>query len=153
MIDIYDFIEAAKAHPMLSTLEPRHMEKLIGLAKEVRHGADEIILREGSKADYLYFLLEGCVALEIPTRARAVWVQSLGPGDAIGWSALLGVGGDHFQARSLEPVRALAFEGAQLRAACESDPMFGYNMSKLVLGLASACLDATQMRLVEQISH
>ena len=154
MIDIYDFIEAAKAHDLLSTLEPRHVEKLLGLAKEVRFGRDEIVLREGAKAGFLYFILEGKVALEILAHQRRLLVQILEAGDAAGWSSLIdGVEADHFQARSLEPMRALAFEGRQLRAACESDPEFGYNMTKLVLRLVAECLEAARTRLVEQVGH
>jgi len=151
VIDIYDFIEAAKTHDLLSSLEPRHMEKLLGLAREVRFARDEVILRETAKPGFLYFILEGKVALEILAHGRRLLVQILEVGDATGWSSLLdGVEGDHFQARSLEPIRALAFEGRQLRAACESDPGFGYNMMKLALGLAAECLDAARTRLVEQ---
>jgi CRP-like cAMP-binding protein len=152
VIDIYDFIEAAKAHDLLSTLEPRHMEKLLGLAKEVRFGRDKVILLEGAKPDFLYFILEGKVALEILAHGRRLLVQTLEPGEAAGWSSLMdGVEGGHFQARSLEPVRALAFEGRQLRAACESDPGFGYDMTKLALRLAAESLDAARMRLVEEV--
>jgi CRP/FNR family cyclic AMP-dependent transcriptional regulator len=154
VIDIYDFIEAAKTHDLLSTLEPRHMEKLLGLAKEVRFGADEVILRDGAKPDFFYFILEGKVALEILAQARCLVVQVLKTGDATGWPSLMyGVSGGNFQARSLEPVRALAFEGRQLRAACESDPGFGFSMMKLVLGLAADCLDAARMRLVERVGR
>ena len=88
MIDIYDFIEAAKAHDLLSSLEPRHMEKLLGLAKEVRFGRGEVILREGAKPDFLYFILEGKVTLEILAQGRCLLVQTLKAGDAAGWSAL-----------------------------------------------------------------
>ena len=154
MIDIYDFIELAKTHDLLSTLEPRHMEKLLGLAKEVRFGRDEVILLEGAKPDFLYFVLEGKVALEILAQGRRLLVQTLVPGQAAGWSSLMdGVEGGHFQARSLEPVRALAFEGRQLRAACESDPGFGYDMTKLVLGLVAECLDAARLRVIEEVGH
>lgn len=140
MIDIYDFIEAAKAHELLSTLEPRHMEKLLGLAKEVRFGQGEVILRAGSKPDCLYFLLAGKIALEIVAPRRCFVVQTVKAGNALGWSALMDrTAGDPLQARCLEPIRALAFEGAQLRAACESDPGFGYSMTKLVLGVAADC--------------
>jgi CRP-like cAMP-binding protein len=154
VIDIYDFIEAAKAHDLLSTLEPPYMEKLLGLAKEVRFGRDAVILREDAKPDFLYFILEGKIALEILAQKRRLLVQVLEAGDAMGWSSLMdGVGSGHFQARSLEPMRALAFEGRQLRAACESDPGFGYNMTKLVLRLVAECLEAARMRLVEQVGH
>ena len=154
MIDIYDFIEAAKAHDLLSTLEPRHVEKLLGLAKEVRFGRDEIVVREGAKPGFLYFILEGKIALELLAQGRFLVVQRLEAGDAMGWSSLMdSVGGGHFQARSLEPMRALAFEGPQLRAACESDPGFGFSMTKLVLGLVADCLDAVRMRLIEEVCH
>jgi CRP/FNR family cyclic AMP-dependent transcriptional regulator len=152
VIDIYDFIEAAKGHDLLSTLEPRHMEKLLGLAKEVRLARDKVILREGAKPDFLYFILEGKVAIEIRAQGKGLLIQTLEAGDAMGWSSLMdGIEEDHVQARSLETTRALGFEGRQLRAACESDPGFGYDMTKLVLRLAAECLDAARMRLIEEI--
>jgi CRP/FNR family transcriptional regulator, cyclic AMP receptor protein len=152
VIDIYDFIEAAKTHDLLNTLEPPHMEKLLGLAKEVRFGPDEVVLRDGAKPGFLYFILQGKVALEILTQERSLLVQVLEAGDAMGWSSLMdGVGGGDFQARSLEPVRALAFEGPQLRAACESDPGFGFSMTKLAFGLIADCLDAARVRLIERV--
>jgi CRP-like cAMP-binding protein len=66
----------------------------------------------------------------------------------MGWSAVTDVNqGAHFDARALSPVRAIAFDGAQLRAACESDRSFGYEMMKALLALVTERLDATRIQL------
>ena len=43
--------------------------------------------------------------------------------------------GKHFQARTLERVDALAFEGTELLAACKEDPLFGFALMQRLLGV------------------
>jgi hypothetical protein len=62
----------------------------------------------------------GLVALEIARAGHTFRVQTLFAGDELGWSALLMGRGKHFQARTLERVDALAFEGTELLAACRT---------------------------------
>ena len=62
-------------------------------------------------------------------------MQTLFAGDELGWSALLmGGSGKQFQARALERVEALAFEGADLLAACREDTAFGFALMQRLLG-------------------
>lgn len=150
MISIPDFIEAAKGQELLKRFEPQHLEKLAGLAREVRFTRDQIVFREGTHPGFFYLIVEGSVVLEIIATGRSVLLQTLHAGDAMGWSSLVDAEeGAHFEARALGPTRALAFDGAQLRAACESDPAFGYRMMKALLGLVTDRLDASRIQLVD----
>ena len=70
-------------------------------------------------------------------------MQTLFAGDELGWSALLMGTGKHFQARTLERVDALAFEGAELLAACREDTQFGFILMQRLLGVVAERLQAT----------
>jgi CRP/FNR family transcriptional regulator, cyclic AMP receptor protein len=143
MIGILEFFDAAKEHELLKRLESRHLEKLAGLAREAEFRSGHIIFHQGEQASYFYLLTQGSVALESIAKGRRVTVQTLQAGDAMGWSAVTEPDHSaHFEARALTPVRAIAFDGAQLRAACESDPSFGYVMMRALLGLVTERLDA-----------
>ena len=150
MINREEFLALAKEQDLLQGFEPRHLERLAGLAKEVRFHRDQIIFREGERHGFFYLIVEGSVVLEIVATGRSVLLQTLHSGDAMAWSSLLDSNkGAHFEARALAATRALAFDGAQLRAACESDPAFGYAMMKALVGLLAERLDASRMQLLD----
>jgi CRP/FNR family cyclic AMP-dependent transcriptional regulator len=148
VIAIPEFFEAAKGHELLKRFESRHLEKLLGLAREAEFARDHIFFRQGEKACFFYLIVRGSVALESAARGHRVTVQTLLSGDAMGWSAVTDANeGAHFDARALEPVHAIAFDGAQLRAACEADPAFGFVMMRALLSLVSERLDASRLQM------
>ena len=57
--------------------------------------------------------------------------------------------GKHFKARTLEPVRALSFDGGRLRQACEQDAAFGYALMRQLLTVVSERLQATRLQLLD----
>jgi CRP-like cAMP-binding protein len=67
----------------------------------------------------------------------------------MGWSALLPGDRKHFQARATSHVRALAFEGPRLREAFDTDPAFGYAMTKRLLRTVVERLDSTRVQLAD----
>lgn len=153
MISLQEFIETTQEHDLLRSFAPQHLERLAKLANEVRFARDQIIFREGAQHGYFYLLVEGSVVLEIIAGGHSVLLQTLHPGDAMGWSSLVdSSSGAHFEARALSPVRALAFDGPRLREACEADPAFGYRMMKSLLALITERLDASRIQLVDMYS-
>ena len=104
-------LEMLRHHPFVAEFEPRHVEKLATLAKEIRFERDQILFREGDECSEFYLIVTGLIALEIAAPGHTFRVQTLFAGDELGWSALLMGSGKHFQARTLERVDALAFEG------------------------------------------
>ena len=150
MIAIDNFIALTRDHSMLAGFVPRDLQRLADLAQEVHFPLNRVIFREGEKHGVFYLILNGSIELEMTATGQPVYVQTLHGGDAMGWSSLVDPkGGAHFEARVLAPVRALAFDGAALREACESDPAFGYRMMKALLALVTDRLDASRMQLVD----
>jgi CRP/FNR family cyclic AMP-dependent transcriptional regulator len=139
-------------HPFVAEFEPRHIEKLAALAKETRFDRDQILFREGDECSEFYLILNGLIALEIAAPGQTFRVQTLFAGDELGWSALLMGRGKHFQARTLERVDALAFEGSELLAACEEDPLFGFTLMRRLLGVVAERLQSTRLQLLDMHS-
>ena len=111
---------------------------------------DEFIFRQGDPANRFYIILEGKVVLESEVKERnVVTVQTLGPGDNLGWSWLFPPCDFHFSARALEPVKAIFFYGTRLQQQCEENHELGYELMKRVAVTLIQNLHATQQRLLE----
>jgi CRP/FNR family transcriptional regulator, cyclic AMP receptor protein len=139
-------------HPFVSEFDVRHVEKLATLGREVRFDRDHIIFREGDETSEFYLLVTGLVALEIAAPGHTFRVQTLFAGDELGWSALLMGRGKHFQARTLERVDALAFEGEELLAACREDTAFGFAFTLRLLAVVAGRLQATRLQVLDMYS-
>ena len=151
-MDSVSTIESLRRHPFLEGLEESDLARLEGLASEVRFARDQFIFREGDHSHSFYLLAEGKVALEVAAPGRTIRIATLGPGDELGWSSILSPSRKHFQARSLEAVRAFAFDGRALGEACLQDEGFGCQIFRRVLGVVAERLQATRLQLLDMYS-
>lgn len=148
-MDSKTLTDMLREHPFLEGLKQNHLQKMAEIALEVQFTRDQIIFKEGDESSLFCLLLSGTVALEISAPGRIVRIQTLSEGDEMGWSSLLGHGGRTFQARSLEPIRAIAFDATRLRRACEQDPSFGYEIMQRLLKVVAQRLQATRLQLLD----
>ena len=145
-------LESVTNHPFTQGLLPEHCETLASLGRETSFGRDEIIFREGDPKHEFFLLLTGRVALEMVVQGRTLRVHTLEAGDELGWSAVLMGGGKRFQARALDPVTALAFDGYRLLERCREDHHFGYKIMHRLLGVVSERLQAARMQVLDVYS-
>lgn len=145
-------LEDVKAHPFSKGLAPEHCVTLAGLGRRVRHPADTVLFAEGDDAHEFFLLLSGRVALEAIAQGKALRVQTVEAGEGFGWSAVIEGRGKLFQARALEPVEALAFDGHALLERCRADTGFGYKIMHRLLGIVSGRLSAARMQLLDMYS-
>ena len=145
-------LRALEGHPFVFDFSPEHRTRLAALAKEVHFEPDEVIFREGDDYSVFYLLGKGMVALELEVPGQVLRVQTLYAGDVFDWSALLPHAGKHFQARALDAVTALAFEGDQLLASFRADPQFGLVFMLRLMGVVSERLRNTRLQLVDVYS-
>ncbi|MEP6739568.1 MAG: Crp/Fnr family transcriptional regulator [Caldimonas sp.] len=141
-----------RAHPFVADFRADHKARLIALAKEVQFSADQVIFREGDDYSILYLLSSGMVALELEVPGHVLRVQTLYAGEVFDWSALLPHAGKHFQARALDAVTGLAFEGDELLASFADDPEFGLAFMLRLMGVVSERLRATRLQLLDMYS-
>jgi len=145
-------VAVLQKHPFVGEFQPQHIEKLSALAKEVQFDRDQVIFHEGDECHDFYLIVKGRVALEIEAPGHTFRVQTLHEGDELGWSAILMGRGKHFQARALQPVNALAFDGVALLDACRADPAFGFALMYRMLGVVSERLQATRLQVLDMYS-
>ncbi|MCC7327694.1 MAG: Crp/Fnr family transcriptional regulator [Burkholderiales bacterium] len=145
-------LEVLRMHPFVEEFAPAHLARLEALAREVHFVRDQVVFHEGDECHDFFLLVKGRVALEIEEPDHTLRVQTLTGGDELGWSALLMGRGKHFQARALEDVEALAFDGAELLAACGDDTAFGYALMYRMLGIVSERLQATRLQVHDMYS-
>jgi CRP-like cAMP-binding protein len=136
-----------RGHHFVQGFDPGHVDKLAALAKPVRFERDHVLFHEGDECNDFYLITSGLIALEVEEPGSTLRVQTLSAGDELGWSALLMASGKYFQARALDRVEALAFDGPALLAECRSDPAFGFALMQRLLGVVAARLQATRLQV------
>ena len=136
--------------PIFEGLSPGALELLSGCASNTRFHDGEVLFREGDDAEVFYVIRHGRVALETFVPARgAVTIETIDPGEAVGWSWLFPPYRWHFDARALGLVRATVFDAACLRGKCESDPAFGYDLMSRFAQVLIERLQWTRLRLLD----
>jgi len=136
-------------HPFTRDFWPEHLARLADMASQAHFRPGELIFQEGDHSSLFYLLVSGSVALEFVDPGRPVRVRTLYGGEVLGWSSLTAEDNKQFQARALEEVQALGFDGARLRHACQEDYTFGYFVMRAVLGVLTGRLHAVRSQLVE----
>ncbi len=137
-------------HPFFQGLDEEYRRLIVGCASNVRFDAAEFLFLEGEQANHFYVIRHGSVALEVDVPGRGpITVQTLHPGDVAGWSWLFPPYRWHFDARAVEPVRAIALDGACLRGKCDEDPRLGYELFKRFAHIMVDRLQATALQLAD----
>lgn len=135
--------------PFFKGMKKEHLEVLAGCATNVSFAAGDVLLREGRVADSCYLIRQGKVSLEVTTPKRgSITIQTVGEGEVVGWSWLVRPYHWHFDARAIEPTRAIALDGKCLRQKCDSDCGFGYELMKRFSQLMVERLQGARFQLV-----
>ncbi len=136
-------------HAFLKGLKPQHLQVLADNAMRMRYEPGALIFCEGEPANRFYLIEKGKVSLESHRRDEPpVPVQTIGPGDVLGWSWLVPSYYWHYDARALEPTTAIFFYGTRLREACEQDHDLGYELMKRMTQVVIQRLQATRKQLL-----
>jgi CRP-like cAMP-binding protein len=137
-------------HPFLHGMKSEHLAILTECAMLAEFKKGESIFREGDPANRFYLIRSGRVELETEVKESGpMLIQTIGPGDVLGWSWLFPPYYWRFDARAATPVKAIFFYGTRLREMCEQDPEFGYGVMKRTAEVVIKRLQAARKYLVE----
>jgi CRP-like cAMP-binding protein len=132
----------------LQGLGPGHVRQLAGMAQLKEVPPDTVLFREWQHGDHIYLVLRGEVALEVRIPGRGdVAVQTVGPGDLLGWSPALGGGAMTATARAVTWSRLAALDARQLQQAWARDPALGMECLRRIAVAVSRRLDALRRQL------
>lgn len=137
-------------HPFLSGLNPHYLHFFTECSAFRRFGRGQEVFHEGGEADHFYLILDGKVALEtfVPG-CGMVTIQTLGPGEALGWSWLFPPHQWHFTATAKEPTEAVAFDAASLRDKAEENLDFANDLVSRVARVLLQRLQGTRRQLID----
>ena len=139
-----------KETPIFSDMAEDQIKTIAGCASNARFPAKEKIYAEGDHADQFLIIQEGNVAIDVETLHRGtLTVHTVGPGEVLGWSWLFPPYEWHYNARAVEPTRAIALDADCLRKKTEQDPALGYELMKRFSAVMLSRLEATRMQLMD----
>jgi CRP/FNR family cyclic AMP-dependent transcriptional regulator len=142
--------ELISSHPLLSGIPEPDLETVAGCATNRVFRAEQLLLAEGQPAETFYLLRHGLVSIEIHSPGVGpVVIETVGPGGVVGWSWLFPPYRCHFDARALEPTRAVAFDGTCLRTKADTDDEIGHLLYKRVAEVLLERLQGTRVRLLD----
>ena len=144
------FENVLKKTPVFEDLEDDHIAAIAGCASRMEIPADEKIYVEGDDADRVLIIQEGHVAIDMESIHRGVLtIQTVGPGDVLGWSWLFPPHRWHYHARAVQPTKAIALDAKCLRAKSDKNAALGYELMKRFSAVMLSRLEATRMQLMD----
>lgn len=136
--------------PALHACQDEDWERLAPLARIVSFPSGTIVFSEGDRHDTLYFLSGGSVRLDMQTAKHGrQTILSMGAGDLLAWSALLGDAVMTTSATVVEPTEAVAFDSQTLKPFLASCPDTGLRFMTAVAQAVSRRLLATRLQMLD----
>ncbi|MFI5763030.1 MULTISPECIES: cyclic nucleotide-binding domain-containing protein [unclassified Streptomyces] len=133
-----------------AVLSTEHRGRLMSHAHEVNFHEGARIFDEGTRADSFWIVRSGTVTLEIPVPGRRpTAIESLGPGELVGWSWLFPPYVWQLGASAMTPVRAYEFDATTVRMLMDADPAFGSALGHWVGRVLALRLHQTRTRLMD----
>jgi CRP/FNR family transcriptional regulator, cyclic AMP receptor protein len=137
-------------HAFLGSMKTEHLDKIAECARYVQFSGGRYIFRQGEAAEHFYLILEGGVEVELFSAAGGpVVLQKVTKGSVLGWSWLIPPYLWRFDARVLQPVKALEVDAVRLRGLMVKDPSFGYEILHRFIFTVCERLESERLRLVE----
>jgi CRP/FNR family cyclic AMP-dependent transcriptional regulator len=145
---------AFASHPFLSGLDNRLLMQLASGVGPFSASPGEYLGREGELASSFFLIQSGKVAIESRRADGAPSpIDTVGPGEVIGWSWLLPPYRWQFDCHAVDAVHGLALNADWLRWQCEQNHELGYHLLKHLLAVVGSRLAATRRQLGEKTTR
>ena len=132
-------VEMLKRFPLLAYLPPEDLGELMEICEIETWKGGDVFAHEGEPADRLRLVLLGKVALDkriqlgLHGSVRRANVSIVGPGGAVGWSALVAPHVFTVSGICLEPCKFIALDAQQLWELMAQNPQMAY---RIMIGIA-----------------
>ena len=91
---------------------------------------DELLVREGDTARYLFVVVEGRAVAQMEMYAGWMSLGTIGPSDAAGWSSLVGAPVYPASVKAVTPIQAARIDTRGLALLMSRDPSIGYLINR-----------------------
>ncbi|MFO8036423.1 MAG: Crp/Fnr family transcriptional regulator [Anaerolineales bacterium] len=134
---------------LIEDLSEEQINLLRPLFKEVQFEAGEVIFSQGEDANYIYFVVEGEVAIRFkPDDGPLLTVSLLEHGDVFGWSAAIGSRAYTSGAVCAKKGTFLRLEGKDLKNLCDKYPDTGILILDRLAGVIAQRLRGTHEQVM-----
>jgi CRP-like cAMP-binding protein len=134
----------------LQGVAEQDLDCLAGISRLEEYEEGEALFTEGDPVDSVFLVISGQVALEV--NGSGVSPQHLlhvGPGDSLGWSALMRRQQRVSTAKANTETRVFRIDGEKLLALCDEHPRFGYQIMRATAAALAERLHAMRLRFLD----
>ena len=141
---------------LFGALTEEELSRLAPLCSDFVVIEDAVVFTEGRTASHLYLVTEGQIALQKAIRvpharhSRRTTVALCGPGDVVGWSALVDPFKYVLSAMGWESSRLISVDAKLLRRVLDLYPELGYKVMMSLSAVMSRRLRQTTEALVSE---
>ena len=145
-----DRLARLAAHPFFQGFDPAFLSRLEPALKERSFEPGDLLVREGDPATEFLLIQTGKVALEMATPERPrLTIQTVGPGEVVGWSWLVPPRRWTLDGRALKATRVFDVDGTFLRTLLEERPADGFRFLSRLLPVIAERLENTRLQLLD----
>lgn len=148
-------IEGLEAFPVFGGLTPKQREMLAERCEVVTAKEGETLFTVGEPAEHLIFVRSGRVELRFQVEYAGATdelpLDSVGPGGACGWSAVIPPHRYTLTGRVVEDAELLRVRQSDLLESCEADPRLGYVVMKNIAYLVGERYEFARRILLSEL--
>jgi CRP-like cAMP-binding protein len=142
--------EYLKRLAFLASTTDDEARQLAAVARRLDYPLGSVLFREGQQLSHFHIVVSGRVAIEVigPGRVPQL-LHTVGAGELLGWSPLLGSSTMTATARAHTDVSTVLLEARAVLAICDADPRFGYVFMRRVANAIAARLNACRLHALD----
>jgi len=120
-------------HDVFQLLRPDQLRTISETAEEVSFKAGDTVFRRGDNADYFFIVLEGQVALRLPSKeGLSLLIDEVTRGTIFGSCICFQIDSYTLTAQCTADSKLLKLRAATLKKLLDDDPVLGYAVQMLV---------------------
>lgn len=151
---IMDILALLRSVSLLQGIPESHLQTLARSAVAQHYATGTILFQENTAHHTFYLVVEGSVALDIQVPRRGPRrVLSVGPGEILAWSAILGNGMMTTSAMTTVPTSVIAWPAQKLLAICQADHEVGFVVMQRIAQALSRRLTATRLQMLDMFAE
>ena len=142
---------------LLTGVEPEHVREISALGRSSTLQTGATLFRLGDTADSLFVIDRGRVALTLPMevrdRSEDILIEERGPGQTVGWSALIPPHRFTLTASALIETDVLTLPRTALLDYFSAHPAVGYTITRNIAAVAGQRLQVFQAMWLREMQH
>ena len=147
-------VRPLKDYPFFADLKAEYLALITRHADTDLFKPGEYLFRENEHADKFFIVSQGKVNVEVQVQGSHPFsIQTLNPGDILGWSWFIPPYQWRFSAKALDKTEVVVIDGKALQEACEQNHDLGYEIYKRLAGIFVQRLEATRQQLLQVYSN